>query len=139
MLLNDGLLDPLKKLLTHKEISLRIATCDLISVLASIRGQIQVSDSRSNRVALLHLTFIFSLNSLVLVHLLINFLFDSVEFLVQPLINSGIMEVVIKLINIDEHLRWKFVKVFKYATRGTPSQIRSNTSFSLSLSLSLSL
>jgi hypothetical protein len=82
VLLNQcNLLDALKKLATAPDMSVRIATAELLGALANSRG------------------------------------------LIQPLVNSGILEMILRLIALDEHVRWKFVKVIKYATRGTPAQV----------------
>eukprot|EP01128_Nolandella_sp_AFSM9_P010431 TRINITY_DN7206_c0_g1_i1.p1 TRINITY_DN7206_c0_g1~~TRINITY_DN7206_c0_g1_i1.p1 ORF type:complete len:1094 (+),score=255.51 TRINITY_DN7206_c0_g1_i1:127-3408(+) len=80
-LLKCNLLQSLKKLITDKSVEIRIAACDLIDVLASVRGH------------------------------------------VQSLIDSDLIAVILKLIPMDEEVRWKLVKVVKYVTRGTPSQV----------------
>jgi hypothetical protein len=43
---------------------------------------------------------------------------------IQPLIDNGIIDDVLKLVAADETVRWKLVKIVKYVTRGTPSQVR---------------
>jgi Ca2+-binding EF-hand superfamily protein len=82
LLLKNNLLEALKKMLMHKESTVRIAACEVICTLANARGHIQF------------------------------------------LINCGILEMILKLISVDENARWKLVKVLKYCTRGTPSQIK---------------
>lgn len=81
LLVEAGLLDALKKLLTASDIGVRLACCELLYVLAK------------------------------------KILF------IEAMIKTGVVEVILKLLNLGEQLRWKLVKVIKYVARGTPNQV----------------
>lgn len=99
MLIQCGLFPKLKSLVTSKEKDIRIAACDIISQLASTRG---TTKKKKKHFPVL----IFRLGQ------------------IQSLIDNGIIEDVLKLVSFDENVRWKLVKIIKYITRGTPSQVK---------------